>query len=79
MISWIKKANGTESKTTFIQGKTKAEERLWKHIIDAEEPEDITTVDDEMYKDMYAQLREADALAYARKKESLCEVCVKFA
>ena len=41
-------------------------------------PEDITTVDDEMYKDMSAQLHEADALACARKKESLCEVCVKF-
>jgi hypothetical protein len=32
-----------------------------------------------MYKDMPAQLREADALACARKKESLREVCVKFA
>jgi len=79
MNSWTKEANDTESKMTFIQGKTKAEERLWKHVIDAEVPEDITTVDDEMYKDMYAQLREADALACARKKESLCEVCVKFA
>ena len=40
----------------------KAEERLWKFIIVAEEPEDITTVDDEMYKDMSAQVCEADAL-----------------
>ena len=79
MNSWTKEANDTESKTTFIQGKKKAEERLWKLIIFAEEPEDIIAVDDEMYKDMPAQLCKADALACARKKESLCEVCVKFA
>jgi hypothetical protein len=41
--------NDTKSKTTFIQGK-KAEKRLWKLIIVAEEPEDVTVVDDEMYK-----------------------------
>jgi hypothetical protein len=28
----------------------KAEKRLWKLIIVAEEPEDVTVVDDEMYK-----------------------------
>ena len=50
MNSWTKEANDTEPKTTFIQGKKKTEERLWKIIIVAEEPEDITAVDDEMYK-----------------------------
>jgi hypothetical protein len=29
--------------------------RLWKLIIVAEEPEDITAVDDEMYKELSAQ------------------------
>jgi len=38
MISWIKKANGTESKTTFIQGKTKAKGSFCKLIIVAEQP-----------------------------------------
>ena len=47
------------------------EERLWKLIIVAEEPEDITAVDDEMYKDMSAQVREADALGKRK-------VCTKF-
>jgi hypothetical protein len=42
--SWTKEANDTESKTTFMK------ERLWKLIIVAEESEDITAVDDEMYK-----------------------------
>ena len=78
MNSWTKEENDNDLKTTFIQGKTKAEERLWKHVIDAEEPEDITTVDDEMYNDMSAQVREsgkADQLACVRKRK----VCVKFA
>jgi hypothetical protein len=71
MNSWTKEANDTESKTNFIQGKKKVEERLWKLIIFAEEPEDITAVDDEMYKDMSSQVREADALGKRK-------VCVKF-
>jgi hypothetical protein len=54
MNSWTKDANDTESKTIFIQGK----KRLWKLIIVAEEPEDITAVDDEMYRDVSAQVRE---------------------
>ena len=62
MNVWMKEANDTESKTIFIQGKKKAKDRLWKLIIVAEEPEDITAVDDEMYKDMSAQVCEADAL-----------------
>ena len=50
MNLWTKEANYTEQRTTFIQGKNKAKNRLWKLIIVAEEPEDITAVDDEMYK-----------------------------
>ena len=69
MNSWTKEANDTKSKTTLIQGKHKAKGRLWKLIIVAEEPEDITVVDDEMYKELSAQLRKADALAFVRKKK----------
>jgi hypothetical protein len=73
MNSWTKEANDTESKTTFIQGKNKAKERLWKLIIVAQEPEDITAADDEMYKKLSAQVRKTDA-QHVRKKK----VCVKF-
>ena len=48
MYSWTKEANDNVLKTTYIQGRNKAEGRLWKLIIVAEEPEGITTVDDEM-------------------------------
>jgi hypothetical protein len=58
--SCIKEANDTVSKTTFIQGKNNAKDRLWKLIIVAEEPKDITAVDDDMYNDMSAQAREKD-------------------
>jgi len=58
MNSWTKEANDSESKTIFIQGKKNAKDRLWKLIIVAEEPEDITAVDDEMYNDMSAQFRD---------------------
>ncbi len=77
MNSWTKEANDTESKTIFILGQKNAEERLWKLIIVAGEPEDITAVDHEMYNDLSAQVREsdkADALACVRKRK----VCVKF-
>jgi hypothetical protein len=57
IIAWTKEANDTESKTIFIKGKKNAKKRLWKLTIVAEEPEDITAVDDEMYNDMSAQLR----------------------
>ena len=60
MSSWIKEANDTVSKTTFIQGKKNAKDRLWKLIIVAEKPEDITAVDDDMFNDMSAQARESD-------------------
>ena len=40
----MKEVNDTESRKTFIQGKNKAKGRLWKLIIIAEEPEDITAV-----------------------------------
>jgi hypothetical protein len=60
MNSWIKEANDTVSKTTFIQGKKNAKDRLWKLIIVAEKPEDITAVDDDMFNDMSAQARESD-------------------
>jgi hypothetical protein len=62
IISWTKEANDTESKTIFIQGKKNAKERLWKLIIVSEEPEDITAVDDEMYKDMSAQVRKSECV-----------------
>jgi hypothetical protein len=52
MTSWFKEANNNKSKTTFIQGKQKATDRLWKLIIVAEEPEGITAVDDEMFKEV---------------------------
>jgi len=68
MNSWTKEANDTESKTIFIQGKKNAKERLWKLIIVAEVPEDITAVDDEMYKDMSAQVRESDELIDGKRK-----------
>ena len=70
----MKEANDTKLRTTFIQGKNKVKDRLWKLIIVAEEPEDITAVDDEMYKEMSAQVRKADALARDRKRKA----CVKF-
>ena len=72
MNTWIKVVNDTESKTIFIQGKKNAKDRLWKLIIVAEEPEDITAVDDEMYNDMSAQVRESE-------KKSLRKVSVSFA
>ena len=76
MNSWTKEANDSESKTIFIQGKKNVKDRLWKLIIVAEEPEDITALDDEMYNDMSAQVRELD------KADQLCvrkrKVCVKF-
>jgi hypothetical protein len=49
IYSWTKEANDNVLKTTYIQGRNKAEGRLWKLIIVAEEPEGITGVDDEMY------------------------------
>jgi len=73
MNLWIKEANDTESKTTFIQGKKKAKGRLWKLIIVAEEPEGITAVDDEMYKELSAQCRKADALAKVHDRNRKCE------
>ena len=54
MYSWTKEANDNVLKTTYIQGRNKAEGRLWKLIIVAEEPEGITGVDDEMYKEVSA-------------------------
>jgi hypothetical protein len=56
----------SESRTTFIQGKKK---RLWKLIIVEEEPEDITAVDDDMYKQLSAQCRKADEVARVRKRQ----------
>ena len=70
MSSWTKEANDTESKMTFIQGKKKAEDRLWKLIIVAEEPEDITALDDEMYKELSAQVRKTDALAVKKRRNN---------
>ena len=59
----------SESRTSFIQGKKKVEERLWKLIIVDEEPEDITAVDDDMYKQLSAQCRKADEVARVRKRQ----------
>ena len=72
MGTWIKRTNESDSKTIFIEGKKKVKGRLWKLIIVAEEPEDITAVDDEMYNDMSARVREsgkADQLACVRKRK----------
>jgi hypothetical protein len=52
---------------TFIR-KKKKEDRLWKLIIVAEEPEDITALDDEMYKELSAQVRKTDALAVKKRQ-----------
>jgi len=65
MNSWTKEANDAESKTIFIKGKKNVKDRLWKLIIIAEEPEDITAVDDEMNNDMSAQLHEKACLIVA--------------
>ena len=73
MNSWIKEANDNNSKMTFIQGKTKAKGRLWKLIIVAEEPDGITSVDDEMYKELSAQFCKADALAKEHVRNRKCE------
>ena len=61
MNSWTKEVNDNNLKTTFIQGKKKAKGRLWKLIIVAEEPEGITAVELEMYKELSAPCRKADA------------------
>jgi len=45
-------------KGSRFASKKNAKDRLWKLIIVAEEPEDITAVDDEMYNDMSAQFRD---------------------
>jgi len=66
MNSWTKEAKNRDLKTTFIQGKKKEKGRLWKLIMVAKEPEDITTVNDEMYKELSAQCRKANALAKER-------------
>ena len=79
IISWTKEANDTESKTIFIKGKKNAEKRLWKLTIVTEDPEDITAVDDEMYNDLSAQVREsgkADQLAYVRKRKVCCSAAM---
>ena len=68
MNLWMKEANDTKSKTTFIKCKNKAKGRLWKLIIVAEEPEDITAIDDEMYNELSAQVCKADALACVKGK-----------
>ena len=47
------------------------EKRLWKLTIVAEEPEDITAVDDENSNDMSAQVRKSDVLGKRK-------VCMKF-
>ncbi len=70
MYSWTKEANDNVLKTTYIQGRNKAEGRLWKLSIVAEEPEGITAVDDEMYKELSAQFRKADALAKLHIRET---------
>jgi len=56
MNSWTKEA------MTFIEGRKKANGRLWKLIIVAEEPEGTATVDDEMYNEFSAPNRKAHAL-----------------
>jgi hypothetical protein len=59
--SWIKQANNNEFKTTFIQGKKEAKGMLWKLTIVVEEPEGIVAVDDDMFEEMSAGCRKADA------------------
>ena len=61
MKLWIKQANDNDFKTTFIQGKKEAKGRLWKLTIVVEEPEGIAAVDDDMFKEMSAECRKADA------------------
>jgi len=64
MNSWTKEENDNDLKTTFIQGKKKAK---------CEEPEGITAVDDEMYNELSAPTRKADAVRN-RKCESRLEI-----
>ena len=66
--SWIKEeANDNHFKTTFILGKKKAKDRLWKLIIIAEEPEGIAPVDDELYNELSAPDRKGRVPALACK------------
>ena len=51
-----------------FKAKKNVEERLRKLIIVEEEPEDITAVDDDMYKQLSAQCRKADE-ARVRKRQ----------
>jgi hypothetical protein len=88
LLTWLMDQGGEwyRIKNDFHPRQKKAEERLWKLIIVAEEPEDITAVDDEMYKELSAQFCKADARGMCRKRKvcvkfvwSLREFCVKFA
>ena len=58
-------------KQSSLKVKKNAEKRLWKLTIVAEEPEDITAVDDENSNDMSAQVRKSDVLGKRK-------VCMKF-
>ncbi len=73
MNSLTKGANDNDLKTTFNQGKKKANGRLWKLIIVAKETEGIATVDDEMYKELSAQCRKANVLAKELDRNRKCE------
>jgi hypothetical protein len=58
--------SGEKSHSTIIVGCC----RIWKPIIVTEEPEDITAVDDEMYKKMSAEYRKDELTrAHARNRK----------
>ena len=75
MGTWIKRANESDSKTIFIEGKKKVKGRLWKLIIVTEEPEGITPVDNEIFERLSATRRKAKALLMEEKREKLDLTC----
>ena len=58
-------------KRSSLKVKKTRRKDFWKLTIVAEEPEDITAIDDEMYNDMSAQVRKSDVLGKRK-------VCMKF-
>ena len=75
MGTWIKRANESDSKTIFIEGKKKVKGRLWKLIIVTEELEGITPVDNEIFERLSATRRKSKALLMEEKREKLDLTC----
>jgi hypothetical protein len=72
MNSWTKEANDNDLTTTFIQGKKEAKGRRWKLTTVVEEPKGIATVDDDMFEEMSAECRKADAQVKSHARNRKC-------